>query len=162
MTSQERRELSFSNFEAVIEEISNLAAGNARTTGNHSFGRIVQHLAIANNMVVGKIKPPKLPFFMRMLMPLIKGSILNKPAAPGFKLPSSDMQNFFWPEAEIEPATALENFKQSVALYETEGPLPVHPVFGKATKEQVHNLLMSHAAMHLSFVHPTQTRSQVD
>ena len=156
MTSQERRELAFSNFEEVIEDIGNLISGNSRTTGNHSFGRIIQHLAIANNMAVGKIDPPNVPLAMQEMIPSIKDSVLNGPAQPGFELPSAEMQNFFWPENEIEPEAALENFKQSVASYKTDGPLPEHPIFGEATPAQVHNLLISHASMHLSFVHPAR------
>lgn len=153
MTSQQRRELTFSNFEEVIEDINSLI-GNSRTTGNHSFGRMIQHLAITNNLVIGKINPPEIPMELQEAIPSIKDSVLNGPAEPGFELPSAEMQNFFWPEEEIEPAQALENLRQSIASYESEGPLPAHPIFGKATKEQIHNLLMSHAAMHLSFVHP--------
>ena len=153
MSSPERRELKFANFEEVVNDISELVASETRTSGNHSFGRIVEHLAITNNMVVGKLNPPKLPLIMRMFMPFLKGRILNGPVDPGFKLPTNDMQSFFWPENEIEPQAALANFKESVASYETKGPLPAHPIFGKASKEQTHNLLMNHAAMHLSFVH---------
>lgn len=154
MTSQERRELTFSNFEEIIQDISDLISGNPKTTGNHSFGRIIQHLAITNNLAVGKIAPPSIPLPMQEMIPSVKDSVLNGPAEPGFQLPSEEMQTFFWPENEIEPETALENFKESVASYETDGPLPEHPIFGTATKEQVHNLLVSHASMHLSFVHP--------
>ena len=154
MTSPERREIKFSNFDEVIEDIGKLASGNPRTTGNHSFGRIIQHLAITNNMVVGKIDPPEIPQALQEAAPSIKDSVFNGPIEPGFELPSAEMQNFFWPEDEIEPAQALENLRQSVASYESEGPLPEHPIFGEATKEQTHNLLMNHAAMHLSFVHP--------
>ena len=154
MEAQLRRELAFSNFEEITKDINDLISSESRTTGNHSFGKIIQHLAITNNLAVGKLKPPSIPLPMQEMIPSIKDSVLNGPAEPGFQLPSAEMQSFFWPEEEIEPEIALENFKESVARYEADGPLPEHPIFGTATKQQVHNLLVSHASMHLSFVHP--------
>lgn len=156
MQSPARRDLAFASFKETIKDISELAEGGARTTGQHSFAQIVQHLAIANEMVIGNVVPPKLPWYMRLMMPLMRNRIFNSPAKPGFKLPTSQMQSFFWPEGDIGLEEAVANFKKSVANFEKQGPLPVHPIFGKATKEQVHNLLMSHAAMHLSFVHPDE------
>lgn len=47
------------------------------------------------------------------------------------------MQEFFWSQSEGDLKDAIENFRSSVAAYKDKGPLPVHPIFGKATKEQV-------------------------
>ena len=51
---------------------------------------------------------------------------------------------------------ALGHLKESVERFNTQGPLPKHPVFGKLTKEQTTQLNCKHCAMHLSFVHPTK------
>ena len=87
-------------------------------------------------------------------MPLLKSGILNNPVKPGFNLPNKSMQDFFWSQSEVDLQEAIENFRSSVKSYKEKGPLPVHPIFGKATKEQVNKVTLSHAAMHLSFVHP--------
>lgn len=147
----ERRELKFNSLDEVQTEIERLAAGDVQVTGNHSFGKIVRHLAITNEMVCGKIAPPKLPWYMRMVMPLISGWILNGPVKPGFKLPSN-MEPFLWPIQEVSVSEAVEQFRDSVEYYKRNGPLPIHPVFGKATREQVDLMTLKHAAMHLSFV----------
>ena len=55
-------------------------------------------------------------------------------------------------KTEVDPKEAIENFKASVKAYQDKGPLAVHPIFGKVTREQVDNITLSHAAMHLSFV----------
>ena len=154
MPNNERRDLNFSNWDEVEADIQRLAGGQTRIIGNHSFPAIVRHLAIANEMVVGDVVPPKLPWYMRMMMPLMRGSIFNSPVKPGFKLPTDQMQAFFWPSKEISAADAIERFKASVARYEEKGPLPAHPIFGKATSDQIRTLTLRHAAMHLSFVHP--------
>ena len=139
--------------EEVISDIETLASSEHETTGSHSFGKIVQHLATTNEMIVGNITPPKLPWYMRMAMPFLKNGILNNPVEPGFKLPNKPMQEFFWSQSDVDLNEAIENFRTSVKAYKDKGPLPVHPIFGKATKEQVDQLTLSHAAMHLSFVH---------
>ncbi len=154
VTEPQRRDVNFNSFDQVIADIEQLLESGVTTTGQHGFGAIVRHLAIANEMIVGDRIPPKLPWYMRLVMPLIKNSILNKPVTPGFKLPSTDMQSFFWPAESITSEDALARFKASVKTYEERGALPIHPLFGKSTKEQSHGLLLSHAAMHLSFVHP--------
>lgn len=154
MSEQKRREISFSSMEEVISDIETLASSEHETTGSHSFGKIVQHLATTNEMIVGNITPPKLPWYMRMAMPFLKNGILNNPVEPGFKLPNKSMQEFFWSQSDVDLNEAIENFRTSVKAYKDKGPLPVHPIFGKATKEQVDQLTLSHAAMHLSFVHP--------
>lgn len=154
MSDQKRREISFASLDDVIADIESLASREHETTGNHSFGNIVQHLAITNEMLVGNVIPPKLPWYMRMAMPFLKNGILNNPVEPGFNLPNSAMQKFFWPSTELDLNEAIENFRASVKAYQDKGPLPVHPVFGKATKQQIDKMNLSHAAMHLSFVHP--------
>lgn len=154
MSEQKRREISFASLDEIISDMETLASSKHETTGSHSFGKIVQHLATTNEMVIGNITPPKLPWYMRMAMPFIKNSILNNPVEPGFKLPNKSMQEFFWSQSDVDLKEAIDNFRTSVKAYNDKGPLPVHPIFGKATREQVDKLILNHAAMHLSFVHP--------
>ncbi len=147
----ERRQLEFANFEEIVNEIQRLSEGEPHTIGNHSFPAIVRHLGIANDVATGRKTPPRLPFFMRLMMPFIKGSIVNGEVKPGFRLPSA-AQPFFWPENDIELVDAFAYFKETVAFYQTQGPLPAHPLFGAVTRSQIEGMLMRHAAMHLSFV----------
>jgi hypothetical protein len=154
MSEQKRREISFSSLDEIISDMETLTRSEHETSGSHSFEKIVQHLAITNEMVVGNITPPKLPWYMRMAMPFLKNGILNNPVQPGFKLPNNSMQEFFWPQSDVDLKEAIENFRTSVKAYRDKGPLSVHPVFGKATREQIDKMVLSHAAMHLSFVHP--------
>lgn len=148
----ERRELSFGSLDEAVAEAERLAQGEVRTTGKHSFGQILEHLARTHDMATGKVVGPRPPWFMRLMMPLMKGMILNGPVKPGFKLPK-DAEAFFWPEGEVDVQQALSHLKESVENYKTNGPLAVHPVFGKVSREQNDRLNQSHCAMHLSFVH---------
>ena len=152
--SPERRELRFDNLDQVVAEVEQLASGQVKTTGNHSFGQIIEHLARTHDLCTGKLVGPKPPWFMRLMIPLMKGSMLkDKPLKPGFNLPPA-AENFFWPAGEVDVQQAIDHLKQSVENYQTKGALPKHPIFGKITKAQNLNLNCRHAAMHLSFAHP--------
>lgn len=148
-----RRELKFDSLDDAVADATQLASGEVRTTGKHTFGQIIKHLAITHDMATGKTVGPRLPFYMRLIMPLIRNSILNGPVKPGFKLPSA-AETFFWPDGDVDVQEALTHLRESVENYNANGPLAVHPVFGKATREQVDRLNIKHCAMHLSFVHP--------
>ena len=154
MSEPERRELSFANIDEVTADIEQLAGGEVRTVGKQSFSAIIRHLSIANEMLNGEITPPKLPWFMRLVMPFMRKTILNGPVKPGFKLPSDEMQSFFWPEEPIDVSAAVERFKASAERYKSQGPPSEHPVFGPSEPEVINKMLLRHAAMHLSFVHP--------
>jgi hypothetical protein len=148
----ERRELTFHSLEDAVADAERLASGEVRTTGKHIFAQILKHLALTHDMATGKIVGPRPPFFMRLMMPLMKGMILKGPVKPGFKLPTA-AESFFWPGGNTDVNEALTDLKESVKNYNTNGPLPVHPVFGKVPHEQNDRLNISHCAMHLSFVY---------
>lgn len=150
----ERRQLHFNNLDEVVAEAERLAAGKVRTTGHHSFGQILEHLARSHDMTTGKLQVPPPPWYMRLMIPLMKPMLLNdKPLKPGFKLPPKS-ESVFWPNQEFDVATALAHLQDSVEYYKTHGPMPKHPMFGSITRQQNDQLNCRHAALHLSFVQP--------
>ena len=149
----ERRELKFGSMDEVVAEIDRLAESEIRTTGNHSFPEIVRHLALTHDMVTGKVKGPSPPWYLKLVIVFMKSSMLkDKPLPSGFKLPAA-AEAFFWPSSEVSQEDAVVHFKESVANYVANGPLPKHPVWGTITAEQSMSMNLRHAAMHLSFVH---------
>jgi hypothetical protein len=148
------RKIVFQSLDEVAREIKTLASGPVKTTGKHDFPSIVRHLALSNDMMAGKIIPPKPPLIFRLLLPLIRSSILNGPVKPGFNLPKK-ANDFFWPSNPISLEDSVRMYDESVAYYKKHGPLSIHPVFGPASKEQVDSLNLKHAAMHLGFVQST-------
>ncbi len=148
----ERRELNFRSLDEAVADAERLATGKVRTTGNHTFGQILEHLSLTHDMATGKIEAPRPPLVIRLLMPLMRGMILRGPVKPGFKLPKKS-EDFFWPAGEIDIQQALAHLRASVENYKAKGPLDVHPIFGRVTREQNDRLNCGHCAMHLSFVH---------
>jgi len=149
----QRRELEFATLAEAAAEVERLASVETTTSGNFSHGQIVRHLAITLDIVSGHTPPPKVPFLIRTVAPWIKGFILSKPIKPGTKLPSG-AQSVFWPEGDISVADASEQFRQSLARYESTSQLPPHVIFGKMTRDEQDLLQRGHIAMHLSHVHP--------
>lgn len=149
----ERRELTFDNLSEVLADAERLASGKVETCGNHSFGKILNHLALSLDVATGRVEPPPAPFYMKLMMPLMKRMVINsKPLKPGIKLPPEG-EAFFWPDKEFDVPGAVQHFKESVQHFNTSGPLDKHPYFGKLTRQQVEQLECRHAALHLSFVH---------
>jgi hypothetical protein len=153
MNELNRRKVTLNTLDDIVAEVERLAASDVTTTGKHSFPKIVRHLALTNNMMTGRIPAPKPPLIMKLLLPFIRSSILKGPVKPGVKLPAN-AEAEFWSDEEITVEDAVQMLKESVLYYKEHGPLPVHPIFGKATREQLDRLTCSHAEMHLSFVHP--------
>ncbi|MFK8114978.1 MAG: DUF1569 domain-containing protein [Rubripirellula sp.] len=149
----DRRELTFQSIDEVAAEVERLASGEVRTTGNHSFGQILNHLTLSQDVSTGRAVPPPPPFFMKLMMPLMRKMVINsKPLKPGVKLPASG-ESFFWPDKDFDLPTALQAFRDSVSNYKSDGPVEVHPFFGKLTREECDQLNCRHAALHLGFVH---------
>ena len=152
--TSERRDLSFQSLDAVVAEAERLASTEVRTSGKHSYGQILNHLALSQDVSTGRAVAPPPSFFMKLMMPLMRRMVINsKPLKPGIKLPKN-AETFFWPDQEFDVVASLEYLKESVSYYESNGPLAKHPFFGKMTKAENLQLNCRHAALHLSFVHP--------
>jgi hypothetical protein len=153
-TAPERRELTFDSLDDVVADGERLPSGRVRTTGNHTFGQILEHLARTHDVTTGRMTVPPPPFLMRLMIPLMKPMMVkDKPAKSGFKLPAK-FEAVLWPDQEFEVQEALAHLKESVEHYKGEGPMPKHPMFGKLSREQHDRLNCRHAELHLSFVHP--------
>ena len=150
----ERRELRFQNLDEVLLEVERLASGEVRTTGSHTFGQILNHLALSHDVASGRAQAPAPPFLMRLMMPLMKRMVINsKPFKPGIQLPAKG-ESFFWPDKEFDVPSTVKYFQESVDYYKSNGPLEKHPFFGKISKADCDELNCRHAGLHLSFVHP--------
>lgn len=153
-SAPERRELKFQSLDEVIAEAEQLSEGKTRVSGNHTFGQILNHLALSQDVSTGRVTAPPPPFFMKLIMPLMRRMVINsKPLKPGIKLPAKG-ETFFWPDKEISVAEGIAYLKESTEHYKSGGPLSQHPFFGKLSQAEADELNCRHAALHLSFVHP--------
>ena len=89
-----RRTVSYHQYDDIVADAEQLAAGNVKTLGNWSFPQILEHLAISLNTSVDGF-PFALPGPVRMFARLfLKRMFLNKPMRPGFQIPKAGESTF--------------------------------------------------------------------
>lgn len=155
MSKPELRSLHFDDLEQAVAEVERLAATEIVTTGNYTFGQILEHLARTFDIVSGHQTIPFKPnIIVRFIARMMRSKILNGPAQPGFKLPPK-AQSIFWPQSDVPVEEALRHFREALARYQAAKPLPTHVFFGKLTQAQHDQLQCRHCELHLGFVRPT-------
>src|SRR5438046_5252544 len=95
-----------------------------RTRGNCSSGQVLRHLTI---VMIGSIdgSPKMMPKVMQMMIRLLaKNRFLNKPMAPGFKLPAKAAM-LIPPETSWEEG--LDEFRRAVGRLKSESARMPHP-----------------------------------
>ena len=153
---RDRRELHFDTVDQARADAEDLASGNVRTTGNISYGQILEHLARTLDVVTGESQGPSVPLPMRWLARMMRPLILSRPMKPGFKLPKGS-QSVFWPEQDVAVDQAMQHFREAVERYQAMDQFPTHPFFGNMSRQQNDQLQCRHCELHLSFVHPAET-----
>ncbi len=151
-TAVARREVRYATLGAILEDAEFLAIHPHQTTGQWSYGRILQHLADGVNASFDGF-PYRVNVFVRIVGTLLfKRKVIEQEMTPGFKLPKSAEENL--PKNETPVSAALENLKRALARFEKSDPTAAHPVFGKLTRDEWVKLHLNHAALHMSFVKP--------
>ena len=147
----ERQQLHFSSLDEAAADAEAFSGGEVMTSGNYSFGQIMEHLARTIDVVTGHRQGPKIPLPLRVVARLMKSRFLNHPMKPGFKLPSS-AQSVYWPSEDVDTAAGLQHYQQAIDRLQRADPVPIHPFLGTLTREEHEQLQCRHAELHLSFV----------
>jgi hypothetical protein len=147
-----RRKIHFDTLDDAIADATRLAAGPVTTTGNFSFGQILEHLSRAMDTVTGDLKPMPVPLPLRLAARLARPLLIARPFMSGFKLPAN-AQSLLWPSDQVDVATGLAALQKSVARFRQVEPLQPHPVFGQMNRAQHEQIQCRHSELHLSFVH---------
>lgn len=145
-----RRELHFSSYQEILDDVHALASRPTRQVGNWSLGQICNHLAKAMDMAVDG--PPFKPsWLIRIVGPLIKKRYLSRPFKPGFKLPSNAAALLPDQTDASEGVAILERAIERLQRTTNRKP---HPIFGRMTDQEWDQMQFLHSAMHLSFILP--------
>jgi hypothetical protein len=92
------------------------------------------------------------PWWMRAMMPLMKGGFLNNKLPAGVRIPDAPSGTF-----GVEPMPtdeALQQLKPALERMERERPTLQNPMFGHMSHDDWIKLNLRHAELHLSFFHP--------
>jgi hypothetical protein len=145
-----RRRVRYNSLDEVVADASRAVAASSATTGNWSLGQIIEHLATAHDKFIDGFGFTA-PWPMQTLGHLFfKKRILTKGMTPGFKL-NSKAAAILVP-GETDAAAALEHLRKSTERLKTEEKRSPHPFLGALTVDEVNQMCLRHAELHMSFV----------
>ncbi len=150
-SSGTRRSVRYSTLSDIVQDAEQLLSSH-HTAGNWTFGQICQHLAKTMNCSFDGFGFTA-PWFARwFIAPFIKNSLLIKPMRSGFKLP--ERGKAILPDENVSNEAGLQQLKTAVERFSHEVPTAPHPFFGQMASEEVVQLQLRHAEMHMSFIVP--------
>ncbi len=147
-----RRVLRLETMDDLLAEADRLATGKTRRLGNWSLGQSLEHLAASMNGSIDGLGFTA-PWWLRMLGPLMKKGMINKPMRSGFQLPDA-MAEKLVPDADITVEKGLADFRSAVERLGNEPKRVPNAVLGRLTRQEWDRFHLRHAEMHLSFVSP--------
>jgi hypothetical protein len=147
----ERRRLDFKNWDELLADIDHLRAVGYDRAGQWDLSRILDHVGEGLRTAVHGIDHQG-PWIIRKLFgPIILKRIFRqRRMKAGIKVP-----DWWLPGPTHDESAAVDKFRAQLAAFQamTTTPCP-HPFFGPLTKQEWHDLVLIHAAHHLSFLIP--------
>jgi hypothetical protein len=145
-----RRRVQYESYDEVLSDAERAVRDNVQTTGNWSLGRILEHLAIANEKSIDGFGF-QAPLPVRLIArTFIKGRVLKNGLRPGFQLPNK-AATILVPD-ETDANAALERLRLSIQRLKTENKRSPHPFFGSLKFDESNCLMLRHCELHMSFV----------
>ena len=146
-----RRTVRYSTLSDIVQD-AEAVIGNHHTVGHWTFGQICQHLAKTMNACFDGFGF-QAPWIARWLIaPFVKNSLLIKPLKPGFKLPASGKAML--PDDHVSAEEGLRQMSAAIERFAHEIPTAPHPFLGAMASEEVVQLQLRHAELHMSFIVP--------
>ncbi len=146
-----RRQLDFESWQQALADVDRLRRAGYDRAGNWDLSQIVDHVgeglrtAMRGNHHRG-------PWIVRKFIgPMILQRILRqRRMKAGIKVPK-----WWLPGPTHDESAAVDQFRSEISAFQdtTTEPFP-HPFFGALTKQQWNDLVLIHAAHHLSFLVP--------
>jgi Protein of unknown function (DUF1569) len=155
---KDRRKLRFESFDGAVRDAEMLAEaerrGTLRTTGNWTLGQAIGHVAAWARFPFDGYPPmPRLPWFMRLLVPLFKNSLLNRRLPAGARIGSVPGGTFATEPMEAD--AAIPRLREAFDRLKRESPVQPNPLLGPLTHDDWIKLNLRHAELHFSFFHPS-------
>ncbi|MCX7420982.1 MAG: DUF1569 domain-containing protein [Planctomycetia bacterium] len=150
-TSSSRRSVRYSTLSDIIQDAEQLLSSH-HTVGHWTFGQICQHLAKTMNCAFDGFGF-QAPWFARWIIAaFVKNSLLIKPMRSGFQLP--ERGKAILPDDNISNEEGLRQMSLAIERFSHEVPTAPHPFLGKMASEEIVQLQLRHAEMHMSFIVP--------
>lgn len=145
-----RRQLNFTCYQDILDDVHALAERPTRALGNWSLGKICRHLAIAMDMAIDgtDFKPNVL---IRTVGRLLKKRYLTRPLSPGVRLPK---RAAFLIPSEADTTEGIAELERAIERMNRVAERKPHPFFGPLTRDEWDQITFRHSAMHLGFIVP--------
>ena len=150
-TTLERRRLDFRSWSDVLADVEHLQRAGYDRAGNWDLSQIADHVGEGLRTAMEGTEHQG-PWIVRKLLgPIIfKRIVRDRRMKAGIKVPQ-----WWLPGPSHDESAAVEKLCAQIADFDamTGDPFP-HPFFGPLTKDQWSELVLIHAAHHLSFLVP--------
>jgi hypothetical protein len=148
----------YATLEEVVADAERLSAGPIKTLGNWSAGQIFTHLATAFNGSIDGFAYT-FPWPMRMIAKAFKGKLMAGPMPSGLKVPAGFAREVM--PAPTSTEEGLAALRAAVARLASEPHRARHPILGDFSKDEWDRMHLKHANLHMSFLAPEETRSEL-
>lgn len=149
--AQQRRKLDFHSWSEVLDDVERLRRAGYDRAGNWDLSQVLEHVGEGLRTACEGTEHQG-PWIVRKLIgPIILRRILrDRRMKAGIKVPK-----WWLPGPGTDESAAVDRFRAQIAAFEALGRTPCqHPFFGPLSKQQWQDLVLVHAAHHLSFLVP--------
>ena len=147
----QRRRLDFQSWPEALADIDQLHRAGYQRAGNWDLSQILDHVGEGLRTAT-RGNEQRGPWIIRKLLgPIILKRILKqRRMKAGIKVPQ-----WWLPGPAHDESDAVARFRSDLAAFQAMSTTPLpHPFFGQLSKSQWNDLILIHAAHHLSFLVP--------
>jgi hypothetical protein len=151
-----RRDLHYQNLDELQSDVDALAAadhaGRLEQLGNWTLGQALNHLSSWINYGFDGY-PMKVPYFIKMVVRLMKNKFLKGPLPAGKSLPG--VPNGTFGADPISLDEGVKKMSAAIARLRAAPPQDPNPIFGPLTHDEWIASHLRHGELHLSFFKPS-------
>lgn len=153
--SRSRRQITFHSLDDILPDVRRLAPAH-HTLGQWTLGQICWHLAVTVDASIDGMNLRNHRRKRRLIGLLLFRYTLRFGIPPNYTVDTA-----LTPPSHVALSAAMMDLERSLLRYRQHtGPLRPHALFGRLSRSGWDRMHLLHAAHHLSFVIPANTRGE--
>jgi hypothetical protein len=150
-TTLHRRKLDFRDWPELLADVDHLQRAGYDRAGNWDLSQILDHVGAGIRVALHGIDHQASWIVRKVVGPLILKRIYReRRMKAGIKVPQ-----WWLPGPTHDESAAVNQLRREISEFQALATTPhPHPFFGPMTKQQWNDLVLIHAAHHLSFLVP--------
>lgn len=149
---KDRRKVRYGSVDELLLDAERVTNNPHRALGNWTAGQVFKHLAIVINVAIDGDLPVKPPWYLRVILRLMKRRVLTKGLPAGFQLPHKAAR--LVPDS-TSTEEGLELLRKAISRWKSDPRRAPSPMFGRLSPDEADQLQLRHAELHMSFLVPT-------